>query len=431
MANQLIVDPSEVHTITVDPSEVEAIASPRGSKSTSMKNYDPNQGVNPNKGTWVDDYIIEPGMQGIKKILNADFSASGVDNKAKAVSDVVRGVGGIASPYMVAGTLMNPFGAARAVVRGAVTGAVAKGAANVIGAGPGVSDLSADVGALYGAGKSAKNTMKAQAAPSPYNAMNPGPIVPTLPEAAEMVPYVGKIAKAYNVGAKATNAANEPRVVQVPGNPAPIPYDHPLAKLKAEARSSGMPAPPAQPINGFGRLEQSPQERSSGMPAPPVQSVNSLGRLQETQEGRSSGMPAPPINPTRSFRQRMAESAKANEEAASEAASDPQNVVARIKALSEPEPPPTQEVPPALQKFSEKFKATDPVEEAIKNPYAAKARGPKTAALIDLLKQMGFNKRDWELMSEGQRQSVANKAGFSFDGKLSNQTIATIHAGLE
>lgn len=406
MADQLIVDPSEVHTITVDPSEVEAITSPRGGKSTSMKDYDPRQGVNPNRGSWVDDYIVEPGMQGIKKILNADFSAPGIDNKAKAASDVVRGVGEAASPYMAAGALMNPFGVARAAIRGAVTGAAAKGTANIIGLGPGMGDLAADVGALYGAGKSAKNTMKAQAAPNPYNAMNPGPIAPTIPESAELLPWgAGKIAKVYNMGAKAANAANEPKVVQVPGNPAPIPMDHPLAKLKGEARSSGMPAPPAQPINGMGRLQEAPQ-------------------------GRSSGMPAPPVEPTRSFRQKIAASEAANEEAAAEAFSDPPNVVNRIKALSEPEPPPAQEMPPALQKFSEKFKATDPVEDAIKNPYAAKARAPKTKAIGELLEKHGKGQGDWDGFSEGQRQHYANLAGFDFEHKLSRAQVSDISAWL-
>lgn len=177
-------------------------------------------------------YAIEPMYQGLKKAWNAAPGLAQPDwnDKGNAFHNVATGVGEASAPIMTAGALMNPAMAVRAGVRGLVGGAVGKGASAVLGAPEGIQNAVGDVGAMYGAG-STKAPAEIQ---SGYSAMNPGPLVKQLPEITELIPGFGKLAKVYNMGAKAVNKTNQPTVEQVPGRPALVDYNHPLAKVPSD-----------------------------------------------------------------------------------------------------------------------------------------------------------------------------------------------------
>lgn len=237
---------------------------------------------NPNAGSFIDDYVIEPGMRGIKRAGEgiAAMSRPGADDKFAGAGDVLSGVGEAASPYMAAGALMNPGMAVRAAVRGGVGAGVAGTAAHVIAPdAPGFQSFAGKAGGLVGAGTTKAGASSLETPSS--NAMGNGPQMPTVPGIAEWIPGVGSYISKYNKVAKMANGINAPRVEQVRGSlqvPSTVGYPKPESALVEQVRGShSVPSTAGYPQP---RVEVPPVEQVPGKPAPIPQN-HPLARVQD------------------------------------------------------------------------------------------------------------------------------------------------------
>lgn len=238
---------------------------------------------------FIGNNVVEPGMNGLQRAGEgiAALTRPGVDAKSAAAHNVIAGVGEAASPYMATTALMNPGLAARAVVRGATGAAIGSTASHIVAPeSPGVQDLSGDVGAMIGAGTTRpKPTVSSTEIP---NAMLGGPRLPVAPALTEWIPGVGRYIEKYNKGAQMFNNVNAPSVEQVRGTPAPIPVNHPLARLPEE------PVPAVEQVHGSLQIPSVagyPQPQPQAVvtpPAPAVEQVHGSLKLPST-----AGYPRP------------------------------------------------------------------------------------------------------------------------------------------
>lgn len=170
------------------------------------------------------------------------------DHPKAGAADIIEGLGGAVNQAAMPLYPAMAGGAPVATLKG-LLGSLAGSKLASVGTGIAGGDeesqrLAGDVGGLAGLGAAAARL--GTATPESYNAMSPGRTLPKLYPMLEKVPIAGKFAKVYNFGADLVNGASEPKVVQVPGRPAPIPSDHPLMRVRdveAPSRTPGQPTP--------------------------------------------------------------------------------------------------------------------------------------------------------------------------------------------
>lgn len=128
---------------------------------------------------------FQQAKSGLFRLLSGEAKTPAGGGRAHALHDVVSGAFQIAEPLMVAGAVAAPVSSAVALAGSVVGGQVGQRTAKALGAGPGVQELSGDVGTIVGGGVAAKAEGAIEGRPKTQYGAVPEPEAPVASETAE------------------------------------------------------------------------------------------------------------------------------------------------------------------------------------------------------------------------------------------------------